>query len=275
MTHLRISVTQQCNLNCFYCHREGEKESGKEMSLEKIIEIAKAMSKIGIEYVKITGGEPLLRKDIVQIVYHLTSLETFKDISITTNGLLLRAFAEPLKKAGLTRVNIGCDSLSSSITKKNIMNVLPGIMAAKEAGLDPIKLNMVILKGINHHEVEEMIKLTGKHNLILQLIELIPNNNFDYEKYYFPLKIIEQELKKKTDKIQVRELQGRKQYRISGGIVEIVSPSHKIFCETCSKIRVTSDGRIKPCFMREDNTVVFKNQKSIIEAIKNRGLYNG
>ncbi|MBI4656444.1 MAG: GTP 3',8-cyclase MoaA [Elusimicrobia bacterium] len=270
LTHLRISITQRCNLDCFYCHHEGEKNSGKDMTLGKIIEIAKAMAKIGIKYVKITGGEPLLREDIVQIVYHLANLKVFKDISLTTNGLLLKDLAKPLKKAGLNRVNIGCDSISSSITKKNISHALLGIIAAKNAGLNPIKLNMVILKDINHHEVGEMIKFASKHNLILQLIELIGNNNFDYEKYYFPLKTIEEELKEKADRIQVRELQERKQYYISGGIVEIVSPSYKIFCKKCSKIRVTSDGRIKPCFMRED-TIIFNGKSSIIEAIKKRG----
>ncbi len=241
------------------------------MSLEKILEIARAMAEIGIRYVKITGGEPLLRNDVVQIVKGLSDLNRFDDISLTTNGLLLKDLARPLKEAGLCRVNIGCDSISSNITKKNFLNILPGIIAAKECGLMPIKLNMVVLKNINSSEIDEIISLASRYELILQLIELIPNKNFDFEKYYLPLSSIEERLKKMADSSFTRKLQGRRRYYIDGCVIEIVSPSHKTFCQNCSKIRVTSDGRIKPCLMREDNTVVFENIDSIKEAIKRKG----
>lgn len=241
------------------------------MAFEKIIEIARATAEIGIKYVKITGGEPLLRNDIVQIVKGLFDLNTFDDISLTTNGLLLKDLAGPLKEAGLNRVNIGCDSISSNITKKNFLNILPGIIAAKDCGLKPIKLNMVVLKDINSSEIDEIISIASKYELILQLIELIPNKNFDFKKYYFPLSSIEEKLKKKADSSSTRKLQGRRRYYIDGCVVEIVSPSHKTFCQNCSKIRVTSDGRIKPCLMREDNTMVFEDIDSIKEAIRRKG----
>ncbi len=275
ITHLRISVTQRCNLDCFYCHREGEKESGSEMSLEKIIRIGKLTSEIGAKNVKITGGEPLMRKDIVQIVEGLSSLKKFADISITTNGLLLQEMAKELKHAGLNRVNIGCDSLSSSITRKNIVNIMPGITAARISGLKPIKLNMVVLRNINHDEIDELIEFANRSGCILQLNELIPGSHFDFKKYHYPLKRIEQRLKAKADRMTTRKLQSRRQYHLDGAIVEIVRPTHPAFCRNCNKIRVTSDGKIKPCLMRDDNLVAFSGMESIIDAVKKRELYHG
>jgi len=243
------------------------------MTRERIVEIARAMAEIGVDHVKITGGEPLLRTDIVQIVRGIAQIGKFKDISLTTNGILLERFAAALKKAGLMRLNIGSDSLSSNIVPKHMDRILPGIIAAKNAKLSPIKLNMVALKGINSNEIWDMIEFAKTHNVVLQLIELIPNDSVDFKRFYFPLTDIEKDLRKKADKIVARELQGRTQFHLDGAVVEIVEPSHKSFCANCGKIRVTSDGKIKPCLMRNDNLVNFDGADAIPRAIAERSPY--
>ncbi|MBI4722951.1 MAG: GTP 3',8-cyclase MoaA [Candidatus Stahlbacteria bacterium] len=299
ITSLRFSITQRCNLNCPYCHREGEKtedriQKSEEMSLERIQKIVAAAVKIGIKSVKLTGGEPLLRPDICDIIGSIAKIKEvsagdgyvsgIKDISLVTNGTLLERYAKAMKEAGLTRINIGCDSFSSNIISKRAENILPGLLAAKEAGLSPIKLNMVVLKGINHLEIKQMIEFAGNYGVMLQLIELIPsrqngisallqNENKYYQDYYFSLEKIEQELEEQAIKVEIRKMQGRKQYYLAKTIVELVRPAHRLFCMNCNKIRVTSDGLIKPCLMRNDNLVEFKDETSFIEAIKMRNMY--
>lgn len=271
---LRVSVTQNCNLNCPYCHKEGNLETKNELSLDEINNIMKESKKIGIKKIKITGGEPLLRKDIVDIV-RIAKENNFEDISLVTNGILLHKYAKELKKAGLNRVNIGCDSPSSNILLKNIKNIKKGLESAKEAGLKPIKLNMVVLKDTNDKEIGNMIEFARENNAILQLIELINLNNEFYKKHFFDLKNIEEELEKKACRVIKKKMQNRKQYDLGNVLIEVIRPSHKLFCKNCRRIRVTSDGKLKPCLMRNDNLVEFNGYSSFIEAIKLRDVYNG
>ena len=134
---------------------------------------------------------------------------------------------------------------------------------------------MVVLKNINHHEIDRMIEFAGKYDVILQLIELLPpDNNSYYEDHSFNLEIIEKELKKKSQKVETRKMQARKQYYFDDTIIEIIRPTHKLFCGNCTKLRITSDGKIKPCLMRNDNLVDFKDKTSFIEAINRRSVYN-
>jgi cyclic pyranopterin phosphate synthase len=280
ITHLRISVTHRCNLECPYCHKEGEAEKDMpghdhEMSLEKIRDIVTCAAEIGITKVKVTGGEPLLRADICDIVAAIASTEGIEEVSLVTNGVLLREFAEPLKRAELKRINIGCDSISSNVVSKHAQNILPGLLAAKEAGLQPIKLNMVVLRGINHHEIDDMMGFAGEHDVILQLIELIPNGDGSYHRsHYFCLDELAEELEKKADRVETRKMQARKQYHLDRAVIEIVNPIHGSFCKNCNKLRVTSDGKIKPCLMRDDNLVEFKDRSSFVEAVKRRTVFN-
>jgi len=284
ITHIRLSVTQRCNLNCIYCHREGEGEYGrvrkKEISVSEIKGIMTAACKLGIKKVKITGGEPLLRKDILEILKEISGLKGIEDISMTTNGFFLAQFAEQLKENGLNRINIGCDSMSSSILPKNIENVEKGIKKAADVGLNPIKINMVVLKGINENETGKMMKISKKYNAILQLIELIPTNNTFFSKYFFSLEGIEKELEKKAEKIVVRNVNFRKQYFVDNAIVEVIrSYLNRNFCKNCKKIRITSDGFVKPCLMRNDNLVKInfssdeEIMKSLLKGINNREIY--
>ena len=268
---LRLSVTQRCNLSCPYCHREGELNPAKEISLEKIEEIIKNAKSIGIKKIKVTGGEPLVREDIADVV-RIIKKYNFEEISLVTNGFLLDKYAFELKEAGLNRVNIGCDSLSSNILLKNAENIKSGLRAAKEAGLTPIKLNMVVLKGINDKEIVKMIEFARENDAVLQLIELINIDDEFYKKHYFSLKEIEKELEKKAMMVIKKEMHNRRQYDLGDVMIEIVRPFTKDFCQNCTRLRITSDGRIKPCLMRNDNLIDFKDKCSLIEAIKEKGV---
>lgn len=267
VSHLRISVTQRCDMDCFYCHHEGQEETHHEISLETIRSIAKDSGELGIRFVKITGGEPLLRKDIFSIVEAFAEIPAIEEVSMTSNGMLLKNMASGLKQAGLSRINIGCDTILSPILTKRFSQIFPGIESANLAGLSPIKLNMVILKGINDNEIPLMIDYARQYHFILQLIELIPNGDPTLDQYFLPISEVEKTLEKQAEKIVVRDLQSRKQYTINGAVVEAVGPSKHDFCERCLKIRITSDGFVKPCLRRNDNLVPYTGIDSIKEAI--------
>jgi len=262
---IRISITQKCNLNCFYCHKEGEEEkTTKEMTPDEIKKIIEIAAKLGIKRVKITGGEPLIRKDVTEIVEKISNIKGIKDLSLTTNGVLLAEYAEKLRKAGLKRANISLDTLDpqkyQKITRRNYhKQVIEGIIKAVETGLHPVKINMVVLKGINDTEIWDMINFSAKTNTILQLIEFIPLNapNLSFREHHMNLDPIEEELRKKAIKIITRKLHARKKYFLPNGAeVEIVKPFHNtVFCANCTRIRITSDGKLKPCLMRNDNLV--------------------
>ncbi|MCS7121124.1 MAG: GTP 3',8-cyclase MoaA [Archaeoglobaceae archaeon] len=255
LTNLRISVTNRCNLKCIYCHREGEK-SGGEIDVERIAEISEAFLKLGLKKVKITGGEPLLRKDIFDIILALSG---FEEISMTTNGTFLAEKAYELKECGLDRINISLDTLNAEkyefITGSKLLNkVLDGVEAAVNAKLTPIKLNMVLLK-VNFDEVDEMLSFANSFNkkdvkVILQVIELIPNKKtIDY---YVDLDQVERKFREMAFDVKVRAMHRRHQYWTSKGVIEFVKPlDNSEFCRNCNRIRVTSDGKIKLCIFSD------------------------
>ncbi len=281
VTNLRIAVTQRCNLRCIYCHREGEKDSGKEIDAERIAEIAKVFHELGVKKLKITGGEPLLRRDICEVI---SSLPEFEEVSMTTNGTLLSNRAMDLKESGLDRVNVSLDTLNAEkyryITEKGELKaVLEGIESAVEAKLTPLKLNMVLMKGINEDEVFEMLEFANSFNknetnVILQLIELIPNSKT--ARYYLNPEIFEEKFEKMAKAIKIRDMHRRKQFLTSLGVVEIVKPlDNSDFCRHCNRIRVTSDGKIKLCLMSEKTLDLSglhgeELKRAIFEAVKLR-----
>lgn len=262
--NLRVAVTQRCNLRCHYCHREGEPSHPEiEMTPQEIGRIVKVLAGFGVSKVKITGGEPLLREDIVQIVHQIAHTPRIIEVSMTTNATRLMGKADALRKAGLKRVNITLPALSPhvyhEITGGNIANATRGINAAIRVGLDPVKINMVLLRGVNSGEVDRMIEFCQRVGAILQLIELEPVNVPPkyYRKYFLPLTEIENELKDRALKVEVRhDMQNRKVYRLPKVNVELVHPiDNSEFCFHCTRIRLTSDGKLKPCLMRSDNLV--------------------
>lgn len=262
---LRITLTNRCNVNCLYCHHDGMVKSKDEMTADELYTICKIAKKIGVRKIRLSGGEPLLKKDIVEIVDKIASLG-FKDISMTTNGILLEKYAQDLKDAGLDRVNVSLDTLNREtfefITKKDYLeDAKKGILKAVEVGLYPVKINMVIMKDINQNEIDDMFEFCKENDIVLQLIELIESENCDDDKfsvdYHYKLDDIEKELADIADDVREREfMQGRKKYYIDGGEIEVVKPvDNAKFCAKCSRLRITPDGKIKPCLLRNDNLV--------------------
>ncbi|RNI13782.1 GTP 3',8-cyclase MoaA [Methanohalophilus sp. RSK] len=264
---LRISITDRCNLNCIYCHNEGNMKVADEMSARKISDIIRAASLYGVDRVKFSGGEPLVRRDFEDI---LKSLPPLKDVSATTNGILLEERARSLKEAGLDRINVSLDSIDdknySLITAANpgdVHKVLRGIEKAIEVGLTPVKLNMVMLKGINEDKIDQMLEFVRKHkgNIILQLIQLMDFQ--DVVEYQVDVQGIEKQLEERADEIHVRKMHRRKKYIIDGAEVEVVRPiDNTEFCANCNRLRVTADGKLKPCLLVNDNLVGTKGANS-------------
>ena len=262
---LRITLTNRCNVNCLYCHHDGMVKSKDEMTADELYTICKVAKNIGVKKIRLSGGEPWLKKDIVETVEKIASLD-FKDISMTTNGILLEKYAQDLKDAGLNRVNVSLDTLNREtyefITKKDYLeDAKKGILKAVEVGLYPVKINMVIMKDINQNEIKDMFRFCRDNDIVLQIIELIESENCDDDKfsadYHYKLDMVEERLADMADEVYERKfMQGRKKYYIDGGEIEVVKPvDNSTFCTNCSRLRITPDGKIKPCLLRNDNLV--------------------
>ena len=277
VSNLRISLTPKCNLSCIYCHREGEKAPQGPLSAAEIAEVLRVAAGFGIRSVKFTGGEPTLRPDLIEII---KSVPAGMESSITTNGTLLAGLAADLKQAGLRRVNVSIDSLDPATYKKItgtdcLSDVLEGIDAAIASGLTPVKLNMVLLKGINDHEIDDFLTyVRGNRDLVLQLIELMNFNDCDY---HGDLNGLETSLASRSKQIVTRRMHHRKKYCLDGAEVEVVRPLHNTeFCAFCNRLRVTSDGKLKPCLLRTDNHVDIRGKSGkeledlFIEAVRRR-----
>jgi cyclic pyranopterin phosphate synthase len=262
VTNLRVSVTQRCNLQCIYCHAEGERSPEAEITLEDIREVLRVAVSLGIRSVKFTGGEPLVREDILDIV---RAVPPGLESSMTTNGILLGRYAHDLKEAGLTRINVSLDSMDPACYRDitghdRLPEVLAGIEAALEAGLTPIKLNMVVLKGINDDEVDSFLRyVRGNRDLILQLIELMEWNTCTS---HAEINRLEEDLASRSKIILTRRMHHRKKYCVDGAEVEVVRPRHNTeFCAFCNRLRVTSDGKLKPCLLRSDNLIDIRGKR--------------
>ncbi len=280
VTGLRMSITSRCNLRCIYCHHEGEVHSGREISREMAINIVDVASQLGIKSVKITGGEPLLRRDLESMISGFKQVAPGVEVSITTNGVFLEERAESLKDAGLSRANISLDTLDperymriTGAKEGDLERVLDGIDAALRAGIRPLKLNMVVLKE-NAEDIQRMMEFSKKKEVILQLIELLGDGaKGDLER-------IERYLAESADEIITREMHRRKKYFLDGAVVEAVRPMDNTeFCAHCTRLRVTSDGRLKPCLLRNDNLVEIRSsepeeiKRAILEAVEKRAPF--
>ncbi|AFL95516.1 molybdenum cofactor biosynthesis protein A2 [Thermococcus cleftensis] len=269
VTNLRISLTQDCNFRCFFCHREGQHFNARlELTPAEIERLVRIASRLGIMKVKLTGGEPTVRSDIIEIVKRIKPY--VKDLSMTTNGSRLKELAKPLAEAGLDRVNVSLHSLRPDVYRKitgvdMLDTVLEGIEEAVKY-LSPVKLNMTVMRGLNDAEIWEMIDFAAKTGAILQLIELeapreMTHTGF-FRKYFYPLKPVERELEKRAVEVRERRMHRRKKYFVPTdyGIaeVEVVRAMHNtVFCANCTRLRVTSDGKFKTCLLRKNDLVDF------------------
>jgi cyclic pyranopterin phosphate synthase len=267
LLNLRIAITQRCNLRCDYCHKEGEENcaqgKAEEMSVDEIVRIARIAVSLGISRIKLTGGEPLTRKDVCEIVNGIAAIPDVKDLSMTTNGTMLGFQAQELHACGLRRVNVSLPTLNAEtytkLTEGRIENALEGVKAAVEAGFCPVKLNMVVLNGVNVGAVQEMMDFARQTGTILQLIELDPMNVDDtyYSMYHKFLDEYEEMLRQKALTVETRRfMHNRRIYHLPDVTVEVVHPiDNSDFCLHCTRLRVTSYGKLKPCLMRNDNLI--------------------
>ena len=253
--YLRLSVTDLCNYRCIYCMPEdgiNKKSHSDILSIEELTAIAKASYELGINKIRLTGGEPLLRKGIITLCENIRSLSPDIELSITTNGSMLPSMAAKLKAAGVDRLNISLDTLDKEsfrrITRKGELNeALDGIKAAQDAGFDNIKINTVLLGGINDSEVMSLIELTRDNPIQLRFIELMPigySKTLD-KSMFITVKNIESLLMGADYTVDgVARV-----YRFKGysGSIGLISPISHSFCNNCDKIRVTADGKLKPC----------------------------
>ena len=260
--YLRISLTESCNLRCIYCMPEGvaPKVCGETLTKENIFDIVEVAVELNIKKIRLTGGEPLLRQDIVEIVQGIKD-RGIEKIYITTNGILLSEKIEKLKKAGLKGVNISLDTLNGEqfnfITRGgDLERVLQGIEKALNLNLE-VKINSVIMKVINENAIEELAKLTLNSQLDVRFIELMPigqgkkftgiSNNDIYDR-------LEKIFEFDRDYKEIKGVSTYYKLKNSKGNIGFISPINSCFCETCNKIRLTSDGVIKRCLNSKGNT---------------------
>lgn len=269
--YLRVSVTDRCNFNCIYCRpyrRVKIIKKSELLSFEEIVEFIKLTTKWGIRKVRLTGGEPLIRKDILKLINMIAEIKKIEDISITTNGTKLEEFAWSLRKAGLSRVNVSLDSLNkekfAKITGDNkLSKVLKGIEIAKKVGLEPVKINVVVLKGINDDEVIDFVEFSQRNSLIVRFIEYMPMNGVGERKWYISNKIIKRMIEKRWGYLEPTSLIGNgpaKYFTVKGSCVPVgfISFTSHSFCEKCNRLRLTCEGKLKPCLI-SDFEVDIKN----------------
>jgi cyclic pyranopterin phosphate synthase len=267
LEYLRVSVVDSCNLRCFYC-KPGDackpRSVRGQLSREHIVQAVQAAAEAGIRKVRLTGGEPLVRKDIVELVHDIARVPGIDDLSLTTNGTLLAALAQPLAQAGLKRVNISLDSLEVANFEQitcggRLQTVLDGIDAAFAAGLSPVKINMVAMKELNEHEVENFARLTENRNIHIRFIEYMPmlGQEESWKKHYIPSSEIMAlcENVAPMESLPEEDLNGpARNFRYPGaiGMLGFITPVSQHFCSDCNRLRLTSDGKLKPCLFSDD-----------------------
>lgn len=263
--YMRISVTDRCNLRCIYCMpSNGVKpvEYKEILTYEEIVRVVKVAAGLGVRKIRITGGEPLARKGITFLISLIGNIEGVEDISLTTNGILLEDYAEELARAGLKRVNVSLDSLRPDryreITRGGDINkVLKGIEKAEEAGLLPVKINMVPIRGFNDDEIEDFARLTLHKGYHIRFIEFMPIGAKDLwsDDRYIPTDEIRSIVERigSISPVKVRRMGPARYFRFDGapGVIGFISAITHHFCGDCNRLRITSDGKLRPCLFSE------------------------
>ena len=290
ITYLRISVTDKCNLRCRYCMPEEgvcKKGHADMLTEDEIIHAVEAAAALGITKIRITGGEPLVKKNIVSICRRTAQVEGIKEVCLTTNGVLLPKLARPLKEAGVKRLNLSLDTLNPEkyayITRIGRMDTFrAGLDAAFDAGFEKIKINAVLIGGFNDDEIEDMAKLTLEYPLDMRFIELMPmydSGDFGQDAYLPYSRVLE----KLPEAVEMPRDGGvAKLYRLPGakGNIGLISPVSAHFCGDCNRLRLTADGKLKPCLHAADEYSIkgldFAGIKAVFEqAIWNKPAWHG
>lgn len=290
ITYLRLSVTDRCNLRCRYCMpAEGVcKQAHADMlTEEEMITAVEAAAALGITKLRITGGEPLVKRNILSICRKAASVEGIRDVGLTTNGILLPQMAADLREAGVNRINLSLDTLDPDryayITRTgSLPQALAGLKAALSAGFDKVKINAVLIGGFNDDQICEMVELTRRFPVDMRFIELMPmHDGGDFtEASFIPCSKVLEAVP------QLRPIAGdgsvARLYRLPGalGNVGLISPLSSHFCSECNRIRLTADGKVKPCLHSGDEYTLkgldFAGMKAVLEeAIRSKPAWHG
>ncbi len=270
INYIRLSITEHCNYRCFYCRDDEHTPNCKRediLSYEDIERIIRIFAQLGISKVRLTGGEPLLRRGIVKIARLISSIDGIKDVPLSTNGHLLEKFADKLFSNGVNRVNLSIDSLIPERFKEitrggDVDEVIKGIDAAIASGMHPVKINMVVMGGVNDDEIEEMIDFAIEKGIDIRFIETMPIGSAGIEavsKHYSEKDIlarINKHLKNKITSIVARKTDGpAKSYKINNTntSVGVISAVSNHFCQTCNRVRITAKGDLILCLGQEDS----------------------
>jgi cyclic pyranopterin phosphate synthase len=261
--YLRISVTDRCNERCLYCMPQGYKgweQKPDHLTAEEIVQVVRVAAGMGFRKFRLTGGEPLVRRDLLEIVQAIAPIPGVACVGLSTNGTKLAGLAQPLHAAGLRTANVSLDALDADIyhrvTGGNVADVLAGIRAAVAAGFERVKLNTVLMRGVNEHELWPLVLFAAEHGLPLRLIELMPVTTTEVltEKNFFPVSEAMDLLAQRDELIAQPSVQigwgPAKYYRLrhTGALVGFIGAMTNLhFCETCNKMRLTADGKIRPC----------------------------
>lgn len=262
--YVRLSVTDRCDLRCSYCMPEGFKgfeEPEHWLNFDEIERLIGAFARLGVSHIRLTGGEPLLRRDIAGLAGRIAALPGIEDLSLSTNATQLDKHAPALKAAGVTRLNVSLDSLQQArIEKINgrdvLAKVMAGLAAAQDAGFAPIKLNMVALRGSNDDEIDEMVAFCIERGFVLRLIESMPMGVTGQSAEYLDLQPVKERLRKQFDLVETT-LPGAGPARYLGTAdgrfnVGFITPISQHFCATCNRIRIAVDGTAYMCLGQDE-----------------------
>lgn len=295
--NLRISVTDRCNLRCTYCMPEDVTfmDKAEMLTFEEVTRFTRVAVSLGIDKIRLTGGEPLMRRDLSTLVRMLAGIEGVRDIGLTTNGLLLADQAQALYEAGLRRINVSLDTLSPErfyqlARRPGLDRVLDGIFAAKRAGFNPVKINAVSIRGITEQEALPLARFAREHGLELRFIEYMPigADQWERQKVYFAHEIMEQLEKGIAPLVPVDDYDPRApamefRYTDGGGRIGIIASVSRPFCASCNRIRLTADGKLRNCLFALDEIDVKEllrgdaAEDKIAEAVRRsvRGKWEG
>ncbi len=261
--YLRISVTDRCHLRCFYCMPEAgisHKPHKDILTFEEIVRIVAVGVSLGIDKIRLTGGEPLVREGLVDLVSALSVIKGLKDISLTTNGILLKEYAQALKKAGLKRINVSLDSLKEARYKRisrggDLEKVIVGIEEAIKVGFIPLKINVLLLDDLKKEEIVDFLRLTIENSLCVRFLELMPVTSFYLQDKFISSATV-MEIAEKIFPIEEIRVFGAGpaevfKFKHALGSFGFISPMSNKFCSSCNRLRLSSDGILKPCLHSE------------------------
>lgn len=276
--YLRLSVTDRCNLSCRYCRPNGEDDYLPRLdilSYEEMLRLVQILVSLGIKKVRLTGGEPLLRRGLTEFVACLNDIPELQEVTLTTNGILLGKLAHGLRQAGLSRLNISLDTLApatfAQVTGRPALPLVwEGIKAARKAGFDQIKLNMVVMRGVNDHEIPDFVELARRNPYHVRFIEFMPigqDNKWSRDSF-LPMAQVVQKVRETAELIPVARqgLDGpARSFLIKGGQggVGFISPMSDHFCHQCNRLRLTPEGHLRTC--------LFGDRESDLSGLLRRG----